>query len=54
MHWSTGSVMSETRARARAAGLTVNELATLWDLDVPRDLDRLSPPDAEALGVARG
>lgn len=54
VHWSTGSVMSETRARARAAGLTVNELATLWDLDVPRDLDRLSPPDAEALGVARG
>ncbi|MFO1199026.1 MAG: TIGR04282 family arsenosugar biosynthesis glycosyltransferase [Burkholderiaceae bacterium] len=54
VHWSTASVMSETRERARAAGLTVNELATLWDLDVPRDLDRLSLPDAEALGVARG
>jgi rSAM/selenodomain-associated transferase 1 len=41
MTWSTPTVMSETRARARALGLRVTELETLWDVDVPTDLERL-------------
>lgn len=39
--WSTSSVMSETRSRAAAQGLTVVELETLWDVDEPADLARL-------------
>jgi rSAM/selenodomain-associated transferase 1 len=42
MPWSTSAVMSETRARARAQGLRVVELETLWDVDMPADLPRLS------------
>jgi hypothetical protein len=41
MPWSTDRVMTETRARARATGLGVVELETLWDVDEPRDLSRL-------------
>lgn len=41
MAWSTASVMAETRKRARAHGLRVKELETLWDVDVPADLSRL-------------
>lgn len=41
MTWGTPTVMSETRARVRALGLRVMELATLWDVDVPADLQRL-------------
>ncbi len=53
MRWSTASVMQDTRERAREAGLVVREQETLWDLDVPRDLDRLSPSEAEGLAVHR-
>ena len=42
MPWSTSAVMTETRARANAQGLRVMELETLWDVDVPADLPRLS------------
>ena len=42
MTWSTPAVMAETRARACAQGLRVVELETLWDVDVPADLPRLS------------
>ena len=38
--WSTDAVMAQTRDRARAAGLCIRELETLWDLDVPDDLVR--------------
>ncbi len=38
--WSTDAVMAQTRERARAAGLRCREFETLWDLDVPADLDR--------------
>lgn len=38
--WSTDAVMVQTRDRARAAGLCICELETLWDLDVPDDLVR--------------
>ncbi len=53
MRWSTVSVMRDTRERARNAGRVVRELETLWDLDVPGDLARLSPSEAEALAVRR-
>jgi uncharacterized protein len=43
MSWSTPTVMSETRARAAAQGLAVVELETLWDVDEPADLPRLTP-----------
>ena len=33
--------MAETRRRAAELGLAVRELAPLWDLDLPADLDRL-------------
>ena len=39
--WSTPQVMDETRRRLRQAKLTWQEPATLWDVDVPEDLDRL-------------
>jgi uncharacterized protein len=41
MPWSTPQVMDETRSRLRALALTWQEPATLWDLDVPADLERL-------------
>ncbi len=41
MTWSTPEVMAQTRARARAQGLRWQELETLWDVDVPADLERL-------------
>lgn len=41
MVWSTSEVMAQTRARARTLGLRVREFETLWDVDVPADLDRL-------------
>jgi rSAM/selenodomain-associated transferase 1 len=41
MPWSTPQVMEETRSRLRALGLTWQEPATLWDLDLPADLQRL-------------
>lgn len=39
--WGTRDVMTQTRARVRRARLSMNELAPLWDVDVPRDYDRL-------------
>jgi len=50
MAWSTASVMSHTRQRAAAAGLRVREFETLWDLDVPADLERLRP-GCETIGA---
>src|SRR5262245_57329349 len=41
MHGSAPSVMDETRRRLRALGLTWQEPVTLWDVDLPEDLDRL-------------
>ncbi len=39
--WSTDHVMAQTRERLRAAGAAWQEVATLWDVDVPPDLQRL-------------
>ena len=52
MRWSTPSVMEETRLRASAAGLAWRELETLWDLDVPDDLARLSVSQRTCLRLA--
>ncbi len=41
MRWSTPGVMAETRRRLRRRGLTWQEPVTLWDVDVPEDLERL-------------
>jgi glycosyltransferase A (GT-A) superfamily protein (DUF2064 family) len=41
MRWSAPNVMSETRQRLAALGLTWQEPITLWDVDVPDDLERL-------------
>lgn len=42
MAWSTRNVMSDTRARALAQGLRVRECETLWDVDLPEQLGRLT------------
>ena len=41
MHWSVSSVMEETRRRLRDLGMTWQEPVTLWDLDLPEDIERL-------------
>ena len=41
MRWGTETVMAATRRRAAELGLAVRELAPLWDVDVPDDLERL-------------
>jgi rSAM/selenodomain-associated transferase 1 len=41
MRWSIPDVMDETRRRLRKLGLAWQEPVTLWDVDVPVDLERL-------------
>ena len=41
MPWSTPGVMDETRRRLRTLGLTWHEPTTLWDVDLPQDLERM-------------
>ena len=41
MPWGTSCVLGETRQRLMQLGLTWQEPALLWDLDLPADLDRL-------------
>ena len=41
MPWSTPIVMNETRRRLRTLGLTWHEPVTLWDVDLPQDLERM-------------
>lgn len=52
MTWSTSTVMSETRSRAHAAGLRIRELGTVWDLDTPADLNKLTPSEAVEFGLS--
>ena len=40
--WSTGDVLAATRRRCEQLGLRVHELETAWDVDEPRDVERLS------------
>ena len=51
MTWSTASVMQETRQRIARAALTCRELAPLWDVDTPDDVDRL---EREGYGALLG
>lgn len=39
--WGTSEVAAQTRARARALGLRLHELAPLWDVDTEDDLARM-------------
>jgi rSAM/selenodomain-associated transferase 1 len=41
MVWSTPTVMMETRRRLACLNLSWREPARLWDVDVPRDLQRM-------------
>jgi uncharacterized protein len=41
MQWGAETVLAQTRRRAAEIGLGVRELAPLWDVDVPEDLDRM-------------
>jgi rSAM/selenodomain-associated transferase 1 len=41
MRWSVPSVMEETRRRLRDLGMRWQEPVTLWDLDLPEDIERL-------------
>ena len=41
MPWGTPLVMNETRRRLRTLGLTWHEPVTLWDVDLPQDLERM-------------
>ena len=42
MSWGTSRVLGETRRRFKELGLTWQEPVTLWDLDLPTDIDRLA------------
>lgn len=48
MPWSTDQVMPMTRSRAAAAGIVVQELDMLWDIDRPEDLLRFRALQAKA------
>src|SRR5262249_45239504 len=41
MRWSTPNVMAETRRRLDRLGMRWQEPVTLWDVDLPADLERL-------------
>ena len=41
MPWGSGTVLKETKARAAKLGLRTLDIATLWDVDQPDDVDRL-------------
>jgi uncharacterized protein len=41
MRWSTPEVMAETRRRLDRLGMRWQEPVTLWDVDLPADLERL-------------
>ena len=40
--WGTRRVLGATRRRFKELGLTWQEPVTLWDLDLPTDIDRLA------------
>jgi glycosyltransferase A (GT-A) superfamily protein (DUF2064 family) len=41
IRWGTSDVLAGQRARIRALGWRWMELGTLWDVDLPEDLERL-------------
>ena len=48
MAWSTSRVMADTRSRAHAQGPRIREFETLWDVDLPEQLERLDALLAKA------
>ena len=44
--WGTSAVLQQTRKQIHRLGLRSTELSVLWDLDEPRDLERLKARDA--------
>jgi uncharacterized protein len=54
MRWGTPEVMAETRRRLRARGLSWHEPVTLWDVDLPADLERLREIGWSANGEIAG
>lgn len=54
--WGTDRVMAQTRQRLSAKGWQWSEPDSLWDVDLPRDLERLYSgyPDALAAQSGRG
>lgn len=46
IEWSTASVLEQTRQRIMQANISCHELATLWDVDVAQDLNRLQSVDS--------
>jgi uncharacterized protein len=46
VEWSSAQVLARTRAKLAAAGLAWHELAPIWDVDEPADLERLAHVDA--------
>jgi rSAM/selenodomain-associated transferase 1 len=54
MRWSTPSVMEETRRRLERLGMSWQEPVTLWDVDLPADLERLRRIGLHDLVPTRG
>jgi glycosyltransferase A (GT-A) superfamily protein (DUF2064 family) len=54
MRWSTPSVMDETRRRLERLGMSWQEPVTLWDVDLPADLERLRRTGLHDLIPSRG
>ena len=40
IHWSTQRVLKQTLQRCLEAGFEAHQLAKIWDVDEPADLDR--------------
>jgi rSAM/selenodomain-associated transferase 1 len=51
MAWGDPTVMADTRARLRGAGVSWRELDPLWDIDRPEDVDRM---EQEGFGYLLG
>jgi uncharacterized protein len=49
MTWSVPTVLKETRRRLARAAISTQELAPLWDVDNPADVERLRDAGLEAL-----
>jgi rSAM/selenodomain-associated transferase 1 len=54
MRWSTPGVMHETRRRLERLGMSWREPVTLWDVDLPADLERLRRIGLHDLIPSRG
>lgn len=50
--WSTPQVLEQTRTRLRESGASWQELAPLWDVDVPGDWHRLQRLQPASIGPA--